>query len=129
MVLQVRFTARDDERLRRHVLDGAGREAVAFLFAGPNVGPHGLTLTVREIWPLPEEALVAGPLHGVAVRPDYVRGALWHARETGLSLLEAHGHPGAGAGVTFSAVDRESDARKFPYVAARVPGIHLGTMV
>ena len=51
--------------------------------------------------------------HGVEVRPAYIRQVLWHAHETGLSLLEAHGHPFSVKEVTFSAVDLESDALQF----------------
>ena len=129
MRIEIRFTQRDYERLHRHLFQPDGREWAAYLFAGPNAAPDYLILTVREVWPVPAEAYAHQSAGGVEVKSDYLKGMLRHAYETGLSLLETHSHPFSTAGVTFSGIDTGDEARKFPYVAAKIPPIHHVTMV
>ena len=115
--------------LNNHLFGEGDLEQLAFLLAGVASGRRWLRLLVREVIPVPAEALERQTPVSLAVKPAFVQTVLQRCNTEGLSLIEAHSHPFADRQVTFSSTDLANEAEKFRYLSRKIPSIRHGTLV
>ena len=115
--------------LKAHLLDRGDVEQLAFLLAGVAKTRSQLRLLVREVIPVPAEALDRQTPTYLAVKAAFSQALLRRCYEEGLSLIEVHSHPFADHDVTFSSTDLANEAEKFRYVARKIPHIYHATLV
>lgn len=129
---ELRISAGDYDRLRRHLLREDRDEHGALLLAGQHARSRGgITLTVREIHPLGPDEFPPGD-HGYR---QFAPGALSRlgnrAADEQLALVSVHSHPAAGDRNGLSRDDLHAHERIFPHLlditaADAVAGIALG---
>lgn len=126
---EIVFPAGTWPALRSHLLGHGSQEQLAFLLAGPAEGRGWQRLLVREVIPVPPEALEKQTATRLEVKPAFSQAILRCCYETGLSLIEVHSHPFARRHVTFSALDLANEEEKFRYVEKKIPHVRHATMV
>lgn len=124
------FNEEDYEHLRSHLLRALhSDEEAAFLIAGAKSKDQGIDLLIKEIIPVPPEALITQGPAGLEVHPDFISVIVKRCRQESRSLLLAHSHPFSLQGVSFSSVDDYGERLLMPKIVARVPDKVHGTMV
>lgn len=124
VISQERFAA-----MRQHLLSNPRLEQLGFILAGVSRGPDYIRLLAREFIPVPTEGLIHQTGTYLEAKPGFVQSVLRRCRDEGLSLVEIHSHPFSDRDVTLSPTDIESEWEKFPYIAAKLPGIYHATLV
>jgi molybdopterin/thiamine biosynthesis adenylyltransferase len=100
-------------RLRSHLFQD-GDEHLAFLFAQW----HGDRVLAQSLEAIPDYALeTRRPTRGLILRPEWLVRVLNSAVQNNLALIEAHNHPGSGAGVAFSHQDLSGQRDLIAYLS------------
>ncbi|HJS13170.1 ThiF family adenylyltransferase [Sphingopyxis sp.] len=113
-------------RLKTHLHDGSGLEAVAVGLCGRGGTPERPLFALHEIVEIPHGDCWRSP---VSVRwpTRALRALLARAKAEGLAVIKFHSHP-KGAHF-FSGTDDISDADLFSAVGLKVPGDHLSAIM
>lgn len=126
----IKITSTDCRALRTHLLRGAHEdEEAAVLLAGISQTDGRVTLLVKDVIPVPNEALVVKSRYGLTIDPDFLAGVIKRCRQEGLSFILTHSHPFSADQVRFSPIDDQGEAALFPRIQARVPGVPHATIV
>lgn len=121
---------KDYEHMRNHLLRGMhSDEEAAFMIASTKTTKHGIDLLVKEVIPVPPEALLTQSSSGLQINPDFISIVVKRCRQERRSLLLAHSHPFSSHGVGFSSIDDYGEQELMPKIVARVPDRVHGTMV
>lgn len=124
------FNQKDYDHLRSHLLRAMNSdEEAAFLIAGTKVKEEGIDLLIKEIVPVPSEALITQSSMGLEIHPDFISTVVKRCRLENRSLLMAHSHPFSSHGVGFSSIDDHGEQLLMPKIVARAPNSVHGTMV
>jgi molybdopterin/thiamine biosynthesis adenylyltransferase len=124
MIHTLVFTDNDLDALRGHLLQNVattGNEEAAIVLAGANNHAGEVRLLVREVIPVPREALLRQGPSGLAVDPAFLALHLKRCRAEQLSFLLAHSHPFSTSCVAFSGIDDGGELELMPKVFARAP--------
>lgn len=126
----IKFTAEDHAALQCHFFEGDAirAEQVAFAYAAPSRFQEGQLLLVRELLPVPAEALAQG-IDGVELDDEFKVKAVLRARENGLHLIEMHTHPMSRRNVRFSSLDDEGQVLFQRYLGWKLPGRSWAALV
>lgn len=121
--VSVTLSGGQHELLRRHLLPGDGKEAVAVALCGRRAGPHRHRLVVQEILNIPLEACIERTSESITWPTNLIEPLLDKAEAQGLSIIKIHSHPGGYR--AFSRLDDASDRRLLPairgWIEADVP--------
>lgn len=127
---KVIFNEKDYEHLRSHLLRALNSdEEAAFLIAGTKVKEEGVDLLIREVIPVPPDALITQSSSGLQIDPIFISVVVKRCRLEHRSLLLAHSHPFSSHGVSFSSIDDYGEQLLMPKIVARVSDRIHGTMV
>ena len=133
MIRRLVFAETDLDVLRSHVLrnvGGNGDEEAAIVLAGVAQLPGELRLLVRDVVPVPPEALLRQGPAGLEVDPAFLALHLKRCRAEQLSFLLAHSHPFSTGRVAFSGIDDGGELDLMPKCFARaVHGPHGAIVV
>lgn len=111
MHVTLRLTETDHAALKRHLLPGDGREAVAVALCGRRRSSARHALTVRTVVPIPyDECQVRTPERVTWSTQRLIR-LLEEASRRDLAILKVHSHPGGYP--QFSSIDDQADADLF----------------
>jgi molybdopterin/thiamine biosynthesis adenylyltransferase len=125
---QIVFMEQDLEGVRRHLLAGTD-EAAAVLICGHSLTSSRVRLLVREIIPVPAEAIESKGGAFITLRPEWLAIPLKRAREAGLTTVLTHSHPFSQGPVRFSSIDIAGQANLVPKVQARLPSRPVAELV
>lgn len=129
-MLRIRILEADDRRLRAHLLRGRDAdEEAAFLLAAGHDHAEGHDFLVREVLPVPDEALFAKGRAGLEIDPVFISTVVKKARTEELSIFLCHSHPFTDIAVRFSSIDDAGEERLFPRFLAQVPTCAHGAIV
>lgn len=124
-VCEIRLTEEAQNGLLAHLLGNPkGYEEGAILLAGRVRTDHSLVFLVRDVVPIPREALAHQSGGYLEARPEFLANIVKRARLGSLSIFLAHSHPFSGGAVSFSSIDDEGERRLVPKLYARVPVEH-----
>ena len=121
-----RLTEADHSRLREHLFDGSGFEAVAIGLLGQTAPGDRRAHLLHQLTEIPygecirSEATVTWPTRRL-------RSLLPVAAQSGFKMLKIHSHPNGYRG--FSALDDASDRELFVAVSQKLPGPHLSAVM
>lgn len=121
-----RMTDVQHARLKAHLHDGTGLEAVAVGLCGRGGTAGRPVFSICEIIGIPHEECRRFP-DRVTWPTRQLKRLLARARAEGLAVFRMHSHP-AGA-TAFSSLDDQSDADLFPAIALKAPGEHLSAVM
>ena len=127
--LTVRMPAGVYARLSAHLFPGDNDEHGAVLEAGVSVTARGTRLLVRDVFPARDGVdYVPGTRGHRALRAEFVRDRVIHARDQKLAYLAVHNHGGGGA-AAFSPVDLTSHERGYPALLDIIRNQPVGALV
>jgi molybdopterin/thiamine biosynthesis adenylyltransferase len=133
MIRTLVFVDTDLKTLRGHLLrnvGGNGDEEAAIVLTGFSRLANELRLLVREVVPVPPEALLRQGPAGLEVDPAFFMRYLKRCRAEQLSFLLAHSHPFSTGRVAFSGIDDGGELELMPKCFARaVHGPHGAIVV
>lgn len=120
----------DYDSLKTHLFRAnCDDEEAAILLAGVSWSNTRLTLLVREVIPVPDEALLKKSPVGLTISSDFLATLIKRCRTEHWGFLLAHSHPFATDHVGFSSIDDTGELALMPKVQARAPRIPHGTVV
>jgi hypothetical protein len=111
MHVTLRLTETDHAALKRHLLPGDGREAVAVALCGRRRCRRRHVLTVRTVVPIPYDECKVRTPDRVTWSTQRLLPLLEDASRRDLAILKIHSHPGGYP--QFSVTDDEADADLF----------------
>ena len=120
------MTVAQQTRLKTHLHDGTGLEAVAVGLCGRGGTPERPVFSICEITEIPHEECRRFP-DRVTWPTRQLKLMLARARTEGLAVFKMHSHP-TGA-TAFSSLDDRSDADLFSAIALKAPGQHLSAVM
>jgi molybdopterin/thiamine biosynthesis adenylyltransferase len=132
MIRTLVFVEDDLEALRGHLLrnlGGSADEEAAIVLAGASHLAGEVRLLVREVVPVPREALLRQGPAGLVVDPAFLALFVKRCRTEQLSFLLAHSHPFSAGSVAFSGIDDGGEHELIPKVFARAPHGPHGAIV
>ena len=110
--------------LRSHLLRGRNAdEEAAFLICGVARQQHGTDLLVREVIPVPQEALLSQHGAGLEIDPVFIAAVLKTAKAASYSIVLCHSHPFSVGSVGFSGIDDRGERELFPRFMDHIPRI------
>lgn len=113
---------RDFQHLRGHLVRGQQEEAAVCL-GGWIATDRLLAILIREVHPVPREALVTQSGAFIEIDTVWLAGLIKWARQDGLSILMAHSHPFSLEHVAFSGTDIRGQEELIPKIQGRVEGV------
>jgi len=122
-------------RVEGHMLKEGPKEGFAFLLCGHSSTRNSFRLLVREVVLAGREELEYQHGTGVCPKKGFQVEVYERCYREGLDLIDVHSHPFAGEEVRFSPLDDASELGTsgregtFQYLARKLPGVHLGSMV
>ena len=122
MIRRLVFDETNFNALRSHVLRNVrrnGNEEAAIVLAGVAHLPGEMRLLVRNVVPVPAEALLRQGPAGLEVDPAFLALHLKRCRTEKLSFLLAHSHPSSTGRVAFSGIDDGGEQELMPKCFAR----------
>ena len=122
----LRMTETHHARLKRHLLDESGCEAVAVALCGRAVSPGRSIFMIHEIVEIPVEECIRRS-DSVTWPTGRLKQMLGRARADGFSVLKIHSHPGGYR--QFSDVDDRSDLELFNAIGLKVAGEHVSAIM
>ena len=125
---EVRIPERLWHALAQALLTERYLESKCFMLCQVLELPGRVIFLVRELIPLAESDYEERSPSRVVTRPEFVHHLLNRCFEEDLLLLEAHSHPWSG-NARFSAIDHQSDRRKFETTQSMSPPFRHGTLV
>lgn len=129
MKMVISITGADYERLKNHLLQGGNDEEAAILLAGMAQTNRQLTLLVREVIPVPEDAFLVKGQAYLSIHPDFLAPLIKQCRLERWSFLLCHSHPFSTGGVRFSWIDDAGEVALFPKIQGRALGLPHGAIV
>lgn len=121
-----RMTAAQQARLRDHLFDGSGLEAVAVGLLGQTSATDRHAHLLHRIVQIPYAECIRAKAT-VTWPTRRLRALLPEAAASGMRVLKIHSHPNGYRG--FSALDDASDRELFSAVAMKVPGPHISALM
>lgn len=116
--------------LRSHLLRGRNAdEEAAFLLCGVARRKHGTDLLVREVIPVPPEALLSQHGAGLEIDPVFIARVMKTAKLAGHAIVLCHSHPFSTGSVRFSGIDDRGERELFPRFLDHVAGVPHATIV
>lgn len=85
-------------------------------------------LLARRLLPVPDDGYQIRRVDHVRIDPVAINRLVRHARDTGLSVITVHTHPGTNQ-PWFSSADDEGDSRLMPSLFAQMPGPHGSVVI
>lgn len=114
--------------VRAHLLQDRSREQMAIALCGVDRSAGRTRLLGRHLILMPPEAFSHQSAGGLQLHQSVQREVLKLAAREGLSQVDFHTHPGAGA-VGFSGIDDRNEAAIASYLAQRLPETLYGSVV
>jgi len=104
-------------------------EQLAFLFAGRSESEVHLDLLVRDTRLVQQKELKGRGERGLELSDEVRSEVFCRAARENYVVIEAHSHPGAIGGITFSSTDNQGEESLLPYVRGKLPGMPYGSIV